>query len=268
MGGPPSACCPSLQPFAHFEWTQKPIRAVFSHPLSKMGDTFYSHSVQKDTTSRGRRLLQTLLKAQSDHGHQPGRNDATLRCRSSSRLLPTRKSPNSKIEETETARFTIGANDATLNITSYDAKAGPLGLMPDERLVATVPIMEYDMWKKAEEELRLEPRKRDILENYDRILEAHFESKLEPLGSLARQEQFLGFLNSELKRLVATDSNTRLSRCSNKAKRLFKSALMAIFTAKDIIVPATRMCLPASVACTGMVVLLSVSLPPTNMARC
>jgi hypothetical protein len=118
------------------------------------------------------------------------------------------------------------------------------------------------LWATADKRLREDPQKRKKLEEYDRILEAHFGAKLETIGTPERREQFRGFLDSEVKKLNDAndaDSDPRLRKCSNKAKRFFKSAVACVIASKDIIAPATAACLPAAVACTGVVVILSVS---------
>jgi hypothetical protein len=59
--------------------------------------------------------------------------------------------------------------------------------------------------------------------------------------------------------LKDADCDIRLSKCSNKAKRFFKTAAACVIASKDIIAPATAACLPAAVACTAVVFILSVS---------
>ncbi|KAH6716446.1 hypothetical protein BKA61DRAFT_548460, partial [Leptodontidium sp. MPI-SDFR-AT-0119] len=117
------------------------------------------------------------------------------------------------------------------------------------------------MWTIADEKLRKDPQKCKKLEEYDRILERHFDVKLEPVGTLKRREQFLDFFSLEIEGLKKSETEelntTRLSKCSNKAKRFFKSAADCIIASKDIITAAATPCLPASVACAGVAVLLS-----------
>jgi hypothetical protein len=116
------------------------------------------------------------------------------------------------------------------------------------------------MWTIVKAELRKDPQKREKLEKFDRILEDHFKSKLKPVRTLGRREQFLGFLGSKIEELNKTDSEIRLRKCSNRAKRFFKSAVDCIIVSKDIITAAVTPCLLASVACAGVSVFLSVGL--------
>jgi hypothetical protein len=121
---------------------------------------------------------------------------------------------------------------------------------------------DMDLWTIAEKTLRQDGEKRKKLEEYDHILEDYIGSKLKPVGTLERRKQFLGFFNSEIEKLIDADrdSDTLLGACSRKAKRCFKMAVTCVVASKDIIAPATTPCLPAAVACTGVVILLSVSL--------
>lgn len=116
-----------------------------------------------------------------------------------------------------------------------------------------------DMWAIAEEKLREDPQKREKLEKYDEILKDHFKSVLKPIGTAQRRGQFLGFLNSEIEHLSKA-SETQLGRCRNKAKPFLKAAIDCVIATKDIITAAATPCLPASVACAGVAVLLSVGL--------
>jgi hypothetical protein len=173
----------------------------------------------------------------------------------------------------ENAPFTTGAHpsaapsEATLD-DHKDAQPSAKTSQPGAKTAAAAGSnKDNDMWTIAEEKLRNDPQKCKKLEKYDRILEDYFGSKLKPVGTLERREQFLGFLRSEIEKLNKTDSETRLSKCSNKAKRFFQSAVRCIMASKDIITAAATPCLPASVACAGVTVLLSVSLRPGRVGR-
>ncbi|EFW99839.1 ankyrin repeat-containing protein [Grosmannia clavigera kw1407] len=124
------------------------------------------------------------------------------------------------------------------------------------------PDTEHDMWAKAEQKLRKDDKKRYNLEKYDRILEAHFGAKLEPIGTQSRRNQFYEFLTSEVEDLhrARTEDNTKWRKCKRKAKQYFETAAKVVVASKDIIAPATNACLPAGVACTGVVVILSFCL--------
>lgn len=183
----------------------------------------------------------------------------SYRFKTSSRLLRRGKSPNPENENQKNAQITTEANTATLEVAPVDSK----DIWSGAKTVTVDPIKDNDMWAIAEEKLRKDPRKREKLDKYNGILEAYFKTKLQPVGTPERREQFLEFLNSEIEQLnSATNSGTRLGRCSNKAKRFLRNAADSIIATKGIITAATTPCLPASVACAGVTVLLSVSLQP------
>lgn len=191
------------------------------------------------------------------HSRRPFPYTGSLRLRSSSRLFRRDKSPNPENENQKNAQLTTGSNSATLEVALDDSEDAWLGV----KTATADPTKDNDMWAIAEEKLRKDPRKREKLEKYDGILEAHFGAKLKPIGTPERREQFLEFLNSEIEQLNSTtNSGTRLGRCSNKAKRFLRTAVDSIIATKGIITAATTPCLPASVACAGVTVLLSVSL--------
>lgn len=143
--------------------------------------------------------------------------------------------------------------DATiLEYTADDANS--------TELVASTTAQESydddDMWMMAENILRMDPEKCKKLNEYDSILTKQFGTKLEPIGTPGRREQFGGFLVSEVEKLNRIKSKTPQR---NEARQFFRRAAACVVTTKDIIGPATTTCLPASVACTGVAVLLSVS---------
>ena len=162
------------------------------------------------------------------------------------------KSPVLKNRKTENAQLVAGANTET----PEDNKDG---LQCARATAADLP-KDDDMWAIAEEKLRGDPKKREKLEKYDDILEVHFKSVLKPIGTAQRRGQFLGFLNSEIENLSSKESKTQLGRCRNKAKRFLEAAVNCVIATKGIITAAAAPCLPASVACAGVAVLLSVRL--------
>jgi hypothetical protein len=199
------------------------------HPYSdqqeKVADhTEKSHSKRKD---RGRRFV-------------PDWRGLRSRLRISS--LPRSKESSDLKNESNNTQLT--ANDAAPEV------------MPDNN--KTVGSNDNDMWTIAEMKLRADPQKRKKLEEYDSILENHFGSKLKDLGTLERRKQFLELLNSEIHILNNINSDSQLSGCSRKAKRCFKSAVGCVVASKSIITTAASPCLPAAVACAGVMVLLSV----------
>jgi hypothetical protein len=95
------------------------------------------------------------------------------------------------------AQPTTDVNPATSKITLEDSGDAQSAV----KSAAEDSDKDNDIWTTAEERLPEDPQKRKKLEEYDRILEAHFGAKLEPIGTPERHEQFRGSLNSEIKRL-------------------------------------------------------------------
>ncbi|KAH0538836.1 hypothetical protein FGG08_004612 [Glutinoglossum americanum] len=221
-----------------------------------MSDKLPSFDQQKDTANRVQRVLGNFLKPRTKQGDQPEGNGHFPRSRSSSRLPRFRKSPDPNTEGAKNAQPTTNANVPTSEIAPDDNKDAH----PGAKTAAAGPNGDNDMWRIAEERLRQDPQKNQKLEQYDHILEQYFGSKLEPVGTMERRKQFREFLDLETKKLNDIDSDTRLSRCSKKAKRFFKSAVNCVVASKDIVAAAAAPCLPASVACAGAMFLLSFCL--------
>jgi len=197
------------------------------------------------------------LKNLTGKGVQPDGLRPVSRSRSSSRLSRRGKSPDPKNEKAENAQLTTGAHAsaATPEVKSDDNEDAQPGM----KTAATNSNKDDDMWTIAEKKLRNDPQKCEKLEEYDRILENQLGSKLRPIGTQERRKQVLDFLDSGIKRLEDTDSDTRLRKCSKKAKRFFKNAVGCIVATQGIISAAAAPCLPAAAACAGVTVLLSVS---------
>jgi len=232
-----------------------------------MSDKLPDSNQQDDLARRGRRTLFNRFKDRIRGESQPNQLRPDSHSRSTSRLSHHGKSPDRKNEKAENAQFTTDAHPSAAPVEAkpndrQDAQPCTQTPQPGTETATAGSNKDNDMWTIAEEELRKDPQKREKLEQYDRILEDYFGSKLKPVGTLERREQFLGFLSSEIEKLDTTDCETRLRKCSNKAKRFFKSARGCILASKDIIAAAATPCLPASVACAGVTVLLSVSLRP------
>jgi hypothetical protein len=238
-----------------------------------MSDKLPDSGQQEDIARRGRRNLLNIFKDRIGKGSQPDQLRPFSHPRSTSPLSHRKKPPGRKNKKAENAQFTTDAHtsaapsEAKLD-DNKDAQPSTKIAQPGAKTAAAGSNKDNDMWTIAEEKLRRDPQKCEKLEKYERILEDYFGSKLKPVGTLERREQFLGFLSSEIEKLNKTDSETRLKKCSNKAKRFFKSAVGCIIASKDIITAAATPCLPASVACAGVAVLLSVGLRPGRVGRC
>jgi hypothetical protein len=183
----------------------------------------------------------------------PGRLPHHLLSRSWNSSQLRSEPPDPKIEEANDTY--TGANAANPGATEDGNKAVDLGNA-------------NDTWTIAEEKLRQDPEKCKVLKKYDGILADHFGLKLKEVGTLERRNQFLDLLNLEIPKLEKVESENRLGRCTRKAKRYFKSAVECVIASKDIIAAGASPCLPAAVACAGMVVVLSVSLSSRSASGC
>jgi hypothetical protein len=237
-----------------------------------MSDKVLDSDQQEDIARRRRRNPLNIFKDRVGRGSQPHQFRASSHPRSTSRLSHRGKSPDRKNEKAENAQFTTSAHtsaapsEAKLD-DNKDVQPSTKTAQPGAKTAAAGLNKDNDIWTIAEEKLRRDPQKCEKLEKYDRILEKYFGFKLKPIGTLERREQFLGFLGSEIEKLNKTDSETGLKGCSNKAKRFFKSAVGCIIASKDIITAAATPCLPASAACAGVTVLLSVGLRLGRVGR-
>ncbi|KAH0553091.1 hypothetical protein GP486_006718 [Trichoglossum hirsutum] len=182
-----------------------------------------------------------------------------------------------------------GSDNAQLTSASFNSSAAPLGVetggdanvcQHDSRDIepyrnrdalgndgkdteaADLEAHPVDMWAMADNQLRGDPQKCEMMQKYDRLLESKLPpgSKLEPIGTEERRKQAFGFFGSEIERLNAIDttSYSQLKKCGNKAKRCFKAAVTCIMATRDIVNAAATPRLPASVACMGVTVLLSL----------
>ena len=192
------------------------------------------------------RFLKRLL------GHRPER---------SSQSPPPRQSQHTQLSHSK--------NSSSVEVTPLDpstlppatAKAVPAVSEPD--LTANQDSVdsndEGDLWAIAEEKLRGDPNTRTTLQEYDRILQEEEKSQLEPTTKEERKLQAARYLESKVKELQEIKDGTRLAGCRAKIKRFLRSAADCIIEAHTVIGPATATCLPASVACAGVTLLLKVS---------
>jgi hypothetical protein len=175
------------------------------------------------------------------------------------------ESPDSNTETFGSAKFAVVARSSSaLSVPkaddNKDVKSGAKAAQPSQP--ATNTSKAIDFWTIAEAELLKDPQKREKLERYNLILEKRLGSKLEPSGTPERRKQVLHFLSKEIERFNSTDSQTRLSKFKRKAGRFFKSTVDFVVATQSIISTAASPCLPASAACAGVAVLLSVSMQP------
>ena len=160
-------------------------------------------------------------------------------------------------------------NNSAVEVTSLDpntlppatAKIEPAASEPDltPKQDSVDSNDEGDLWAIAEEKLRCDPNTKATLEEYDRILQEEEKSQLEPFTKEERKLQAARYLESKVKELQEIKDGTRLAGFRAKIKRFLRSAADCIIEAHVVIGPATSACLPASVACAGVTLLLKVS---------
>jgi hypothetical protein len=234
-----------------------------------MSDKLPDSDGHEDVSKRGRRKFFDKVKERLGKGSQLSAS------RSTSRQADRGKSPDRTISKAENAQVTAGAPtqsaaapEATRDDQKDDRPRAKTTSQPGAKTTAAAGAnTDVDMWAIAEAKLRQDAQKRKKLEQYDRILADYFGAELKPAGSRERREQLLGFLGAEIDKLNQPESETRLSRCSNKAKRFFQSAVRCVMASKDVITAAATPCLPAAVACAGVTVLLSVGPRPGPRGR-
>jgi hypothetical protein len=119
-----------------------------------------------------------------------------------------------------------------------------------------------DFWALAKERLRQDTDKREIIDKFDLILKKpeNIGSALEHPGTGARRKQIDAFFKSKTKKLESAEDEDRLSQCKKSAKRFFRTAIECVTATQGIINHASAPCLPASVACAGVTLLLTVGL--------
>jgi hypothetical protein len=111
---------------------------------------------------------------------------------------------------------------------------------------------EHDMWKIAEAELRQDKKKNKLLDAYYDILKSKLKKDLEPAGTPQRQKQISSFIVSESKSIHDTN---KLGTFGS----VLKKAADCVLKAEKVISAAAQPCLPASIACAGVMLVLSVS---------
>ncbi|PMD29784.1 hypothetical protein L207DRAFT_444908, partial [Hyaloscypha variabilis F] len=107
------------------------------------------------------------------------------------------------------------------------------------------------MWKIAEDQLRLDKKQRELLDAYNDILKSKLKKDLNPAGTPERQKQISAFIVSESKRFHDTSK-------LGKFASVLKKGADCILKAEAVISAASQPCLPASVACAGVMLVLSL----------
>jgi hypothetical protein len=123
---------------------------------------------------------------------------------------------------------------------------------PEANTNAAGSAQENDMWKIAEAQLRLDKKQTELLDAYYDILKSKLKKDVNPAGTPDRQEQISAFIMSESE---GFNDTSKLGKFAS----VLKKGANCILKAEAVISAASQPCLPASVACAGMMLVLSVS---------
>jgi len=228
-----------------------------------MSDRLPDSYQQEGVASPGKKGRFKRFKDRIGRGSQPDGRRLFSHPQSPFRPSGRAKSPDTKNEskvESVKLNHNIQASTTTLTTTAkVELKGSADDNLPMKKAIADLD-KEYDLWILADQQLRNDHDKREIMKKYDRILEQNLGSELKPAGTSERRKQLLKFLDLKTNQLKDAANQTRLDDCSRKAKRFFRNAVDCVVATQCLINNAVAPCLPASVACAGVTFLLSVSL--------
>jgi hypothetical protein len=163
-----------------------------------------------------------------------------------------------KLDDRLDDRLDVKSNE-NQNVESDDDENAELGAAMDgsqdqenENADTADSAQENDMWKIAEAQLRQDKNKKKLLDAYYDILKFKLKEDLEPAGTPERQKQISAFIVSES---MCFHETSKLGKFSS----VLKKAAKCILKAEQVISTAAQPCLPASIACAGVMLVLSVS---------
>ena len=128
----------------------------------------------------------------------------------------------------------------------------PSGGKADDAQATADSTQKDNMWMIAEAQLRQDKKMNNLLDRYYDILKSKLKEDLKPAGTLERRNQISAFILSESNHFHDTSK-------SGEFAGVFKKAADCILNAEKVISAATQPCLPASIACAGVMLVLSVS---------
>lgn len=123
---------------------------------------------------------------------------------------------------------------------------------PETNTYVADSAQEDDMWKIAEAQLRRDEEKKQLLDAYYEILKSKLKNDLEPSGTRGRQKQISAFIISESNSFHGTNKLGTFGT-------VLKKAADCVLKVEKVISTAAQPCLPASIACAGMMLVLSVN---------
>ncbi|RDL30832.1 Uncharacterized protein BP5553_10177 [Venustampulla echinocandica] len=131
---------------------------------------------------------------------------------------------------------------------SQDQENQNIGLKPNTD--AADSAQEDNMWKIAEAQLRRDQKKNKLLDAYYDILKSKLKD-LDSSNTSEKQKQISAFIESQSKTIQ--DANKL-----GKFTSVLKKAADYILKAEKVISTAAQPCLPASIACAGVMLVLSL----------
>ena len=188
----------------------------------------------------------TASASSSTPGIRPSIDDTQL-VAGASAIIPAIKQADKVDEKSDNDQ---NAELGATTDVSQDQENQNIGQKPN--VDAADLAQEDDMWKIAEAQLRRDDKKKQLLDAYDTILKSKLEKGLEPAGTRERRKQISAFIESESKRYQDT---SKLGTFSS----VLKKAADCILKAEKVISTAAQPCLPASIACAGVMLILSAS---------
>ena len=148
------------------------------------------------------------------------------------------------------------SQDPASEIAPVDASAS---YDPRTHTSDAAPMDGTNIWMKAEERLKQDKKKREILDAYQKILKAEFGAKFNPSDSTGRQKQLCQLLETKVQDLKEHKLAVRLGGHTLDVEKQLNSVFKSILIAKDLINTAAYASPPAAMACAGVAVILTVS---------
>jgi hypothetical protein len=224
--------------------------------LTRMNNNQAAGSSKKSRRARFRELLPSFARGRSRASSRatspiPGKGIADdvpppgAASASTLEIRPARHPDDGVIASTKAVTPTL---TITLDDNLDDSSEGGQDAEQDTPDLAR----QYDTWKIAEDKLRQDKKKRKLLDAYYEILKSKLNEDLQPAGTSARRNQLCAFIVSESKNLQDPKNSGRVSQ-------VLKQACGFIVASKHVVTAASAPCLPASIACAGMMLICSVS---------
>ncbi|OAP64317.1 hypothetical protein AYL99_00289 [Fonsecaea erecta] len=140
---------------------------------------------------------------------------------------------------------------------SPKAEHDPIGLVAEHD--ATAPGEPHNIWVRAEKKLTKNDKTNKVWQQYLEILESELGAKLEPSGTVERQQQLYKLLEIKAKELVDKRWKVQLGGHEIQVRTIITQACKNLLHAKDQIQGVAKHIAPQAVhACTGMAMVLTL----------